>query len=179
MPIALGAEPVSSDASRSLERLRTSKVAVIRSTAASELGAQQGAGEEIERALVQALGDRSVFVQIAAGRALFALDPARPAEPIVQAFRRGAGREVPDPYTEPDGREIIELGLVFAQTLPLVQELSRAAEDPDRRIRLEAVKNLGVLRSADCRPALENATRDPDARVRRAARRALRHTPKP
>src|SRR4051794_20323500 len=97
--------------------------------------------------LLHALGEAAPMVREAIVIALLNRDPDRPIEPIVQQVRRCVKGRAPEPYTEPDARELVELFLQWCDRFPIVELFTASLrDDPDPVQRSAAVGALEYRR---------------------------------
>ena len=139
---------------------------------------------ESERALFAALHDEEFAVRFCALSALFAHDPQRNPEPLVQELRSALRGEPTVPYEEPTPEEAAELGVHCVAGFPLVRWFSRAIDSADPEMRLIGVEALGNSKDPAAVALLQRARHDPEPDVARAAvesldvlARALARTP--
>jgi HEAT repeat protein len=130
------------------------------------LGSRQGPA--VERALLDALKDRSFIVRQVAARSLAHVSPQLPAEAVASALHPGEGS--PGAVS---AEEIIKHGLWSLPNIEAAATLVGAldsAQEVDRAMYLHALGEIGDKRAV---PALIEHLDDPDEGARESAAEAL------
>lgn len=126
----------------------------------------------IEGALMRALRDGSWFVRQAAIDSLIALDPDRPADPIITALKGDGGLDGAVGVAELTAEDLLQSGLWRLRSAQPVEKLSEAlaSKDSERDVYAKVLGDLGDTKAI---PALSAALRDASPLVRASAANAL------
>jgi HEAT repeat protein len=160
--------PSAGSAVPALARCLTDLHPGLRQAAARALGEMRNDAEPAQRALQAVLNDPEMSVRMTAAWSLHRLDPDgdRHIPVLTSAMRAG------------EGGTIVAVGRLGPQArwaLPTLTGLLRDERPGVRRLAADAIGKIGP--DAAARAALQQATQDPDDRVRAAASAALQPVP--